>query len=217
MVLLVGTALFSRSLLHLVSIDPGFQTKNVVLLGADPTAAGYDNVRRVGFYREMLDRLGRVPGVESASLSWFPPMSDKAGSWTETVSIDGAPPAAGPGGQTYFNAVSAGYFGTLGIPVVRGRDFGPHDVASGPRTVIIDEALARAFFPGQDPIGRLLGVGAIRRGRGWRSSASSRTRSTSASRRRRGASPTCRTSSWPSCSREWTSWRRSARPSPRRR
>jgi putative ABC transport system permease protein len=159
MVLLVGTALFSRSLLHLVSIDPGFQTKNVVLLGADPTAAGYDDVRRVGFYRELLDRLGRVPGVESASLSWFPPMSDKAGSWTETVSIDGAPAPSDPGGQTYFNAVSAGYFGTLGIPVVRGRDFGPHDVVSGPRTVIINEALARAYFPGQDPIGRLLGVG----------------------------------------------------------
>lgn len=218
MVLLVGTALFSRSLLHLVSMDPGFQTKNVVLLGADPTAAGYDDVRRVGFYRELLDRLRRLPGVESASLSWFPPLSDKAGgSWTETMAIDGAPPASDPGGRTYFNAVSGGYFETLGIPVVPGRDFGPHDVASGPRTVIINEALARAFFPGQDPIGRRLGAGRHPSRQRLEIVGVVKARSTSASRRRLGASPTSRISSFPRCSRASTSWRRSARPFRRRR
>ena len=155
--LLSGTALFTRSLTGLLALDPGFRPDNVLLLVTDPAMAGYRG-RETAFHRQLLDRLQGTAGVESASLSVFAPITDTDGAWTGSVSIDGTP-APEQGQYTYFNAVSPGYFATLGTPLLRGRDFGPQDGASAPRTTIVNEAVARAFFPGQDPIGHRIGLG----------------------------------------------------------
>lgn len=158
LLLLAGAALFIRSLLHLKFLDPGFEVRNVLLVAADPLAAGYRGPRLAAFYRELLERLRSVPGVQSASLSWVPPVSNQMGGWTGIVSVDGVP-QPGARDNTYFNPISPGYFATLGTPILQGRDFGPHDNESGLKAAIVNESLARYFFPGGTPIGRRISIG----------------------------------------------------------
>ena len=155
--LLSGTAVFARNLARLLALDPGFHRDNVLLLITDPAAAGYRG-REALFYRQVLDRLQRASGVESASLSAFAPISDTDGAWTGSVSIDGVPHVEA-GQDTYFNVVSPGYFATVGTPLLRGRDFGPQDNPSAPRTAIVNEALVRAFFPNVHAIGHRISLG----------------------------------------------------------
>jgi predicted permease len=104
--------------------------------------------------------LTTIPGVRSASLSTYPPISNDDGSWTQSIGVDGAPLAARPGTSTvYFNAVSPAFFRTVGIPLVQGRDFTASDTTSSQRVVVINETLARRYFPGQDAVGRLITIG----------------------------------------------------------
>jgi putative ABC transport system permease protein len=100
-----------------------------------------------------------MPGVASTSLSVMPPISNEDGNWTQSIAIDGSPMGPESGRYVYFNAVSPGYFSTLGIRVRQGRDFGAGDNAANVRVVIVSESLAQTFFPGVDPVGRLISVG----------------------------------------------------------
>ncbi len=172
MLLLVGATLFVRSLLLLLSGDPGFRSENVLLVHPDVLAAKYQGPRLVRFYNQFLGRLRAIPGVQSASLSWVPPVSNEMGAWTQTISVDGNVPQLDEKSSTYFNAVSPGYFETLGTPLLRGRDFGPQDSEFGQRTVIVNDSLARAYFPGQNPIGRHISIGKDASRRIWRLSES---------------------------------------------
>jgi putative ABC transport system permease protein len=157
--LLAGAALFVRSLQHVLSQDAGFERENVLVVGTDAMGAGYRDGRLMAFYDTLLQRLGAVPGVESASLSWYPPISDETGSWTQSVATDGAPFAPEQGRYVYFNAVSPGYFRTVGTRLLQGRDFVPGDGPASMRVVIVNESLARRFFAGQNPIGRRITIG----------------------------------------------------------
>lgn len=166
LLLLVTAALFLRSLLHLLTLDAGFARHNVLVVSADLLSSGdraeapADRAARAGAaYRELLDRLSREPGVVSASLSWVPPISHDLGSWIQSIGIDGAPPLEDGTGYTYFNAVSPGYFETVGTAFLAGRDFRWTDDRTAPRVAIVNESLARAFFPGQKPLGRQMSVG----------------------------------------------------------
>jgi predicted permease len=90
----------------------------------------------------------------------YPPISDRDGAWTQNVAVDGNPVADEPGRATvYFNAVSPGYFATVGTPLVGGRDFSSNDSDQAPRVAIVNESLARRFFPGQPPLDRLITIG----------------------------------------------------------
>src|SRR6266487_3491434 len=117
--LLIGAALFIRSLQRVLAQDPGFEPQNLIVLSTDPIVAGYKNAGLTTFYAGLLERVGSLPGVESASLSWYPPISDDMVHWTQTIAVDGAP--AQPEGErdVYFNAVSPEYFRTLGIRLLR--------------------------------------------------------------------------------------------------
>jgi predicted permease len=159
MLLLVGAALFTRSLTLLLSQDAGFDRTNLFIVSTDPLFAGYRGPRLVTYYAQLLERIKAAPGVRSASLSYVPPISNDMGSWTQSISIDGAPPQPESETYTFFSAVSAGYFDTVGTRLLQGRDFGPADDESGPRTVIINESLARAFFPHQNRLGRRISIG----------------------------------------------------------
>ena len=81
------------------------------------------------------------------------------GSWTQSIAIDGAALQPEDGRYVYFNAVSAGYLRTVGTRLLQGRDFGPGDTGTGTRVAIVNDALARRFFPGQNPIGRRISIG----------------------------------------------------------
>jgi putative ABC transport system permease protein len=159
LLLLAGAALFLRSLGTLVAQDSGVDASNLFVVSAEPRP-GTD---REVFYRDLLDRAAAVPGVTAASLSWVPPISDSLGSWTQSIGIDGAPPdrdvAHSAPDATFFNAVSPGYFDTVGTALVSGRDVRWTDTQTAPRVAIVNESLARAYFPGQSPIGHRITIG----------------------------------------------------------
>src|SRR5262245_53005751 len=159
MLLLTGALLFSRSLNRILSQDAGFDRAGLVILSTDPLAAGYSGPRLFAFYDTLLERLRRLPSVDAASLSWYAPITDDDGSWTQTVGVDGAAPQRDAGRQVYFNAISPDYVRAVGIRLLKGRDFNDRDTATSARVVIVNESLVSRLFENADPIGRRLTVG----------------------------------------------------------
>lgn len=158
--LLFGASLFVRSLNRILAQDAGFERDRTLIIFTDASAAGYNDARHTGFYTELLQRLANIPGVESASLSQYPPISDQDGAWTQSIGIDGAPvETLDKAREVYFNGVTPGYFGTLGIRLLQGRDFAAGDRAGSRPVVIVNDTLARTFFPGRNPIGRTITIG----------------------------------------------------------
>ena len=159
LVMLAGAALFLRSLGTLLAQDSGVDAANLLVVSTEPR----QGIDREVFYRDLLDRLRGVRGVTAASLSWVPPISDRRGSWTQSIGVDGAPPqdavAHDAPEAVFFNAISPGYFGTVGTALVSGRDVRWTDTRAAPRVAIVNESLARAFFPGQSPLGHRITIG----------------------------------------------------------
>jgi putative ABC transport system permease protein len=153
-VLLVCGGLMLRTLASLRSVDPGFDPSHVLtadlhlpLLGAADVAG-----RRAALSR-LVGRVEALPGVTSASLVLFPPMSGQSD--TGNVRVEGAPaPAPGRENVVGQRMVAPRYFATLGIPIVEGRDFTAADDERAPGVAIVNLVMARRFWPGQDPIGR---------------------------------------------------------------
>jgi predicted permease len=115
--------------------------------------------RLAGYYSEILDRVARLPGVESAALSWMPPISNDFGYWAQSIAVDGAEVPVSNFHPVYFNAVSPEYIDTVRIRLLRGRNFTVADSASSPKVVIINAALAREYFGESNPVGRRISVG----------------------------------------------------------
>ena len=155
--LLIGAGLFTRSLLKLVHSDPGFRTDHLFTFTVDPSLSGYTPERRLSFFRELREKLGSLPGVDAAASGWLIPLGGWG--WGNGVKVPGSRNA----GQTYApcgeNSVSPGYFATLGIPLVMGRDFSASDSARAPSVVIVNQAFARFLFEDANPIGRHVHVG----------------------------------------------------------
>jgi macrolide transport system ATP-binding/permease protein len=156
MALLVSSALLTRSFLNQQRIDPGFVPRPMVFSTMAPGAVGYDRVRTREFYRQLLERLAATPGVERATMVRHLPLNSLfGGGATAEVAIPGyePPPEAGPL-RLRFNVVETGYFETMGIRLVRGRDFLATDGPGAHAVVLINQTMARRFWPGADPIGR---------------------------------------------------------------
>ncbi|MCL4851430.1 MAG: ABC transporter permease, partial [Bryobacteraceae bacterium] len=145
---LAGAGLFLRTLMNAraadITVDPG----NVLLTQLDLRKRGYDSIRGQLFFDTLLDRLHSLPGVKSAALVLVVPLGGNRGG-TNIKTADGEV-------QVDFNAVSPGYFDTVGIPVLRGRSFTGWDRAESPGVALINEQFASRFFPGQDPVGKLI-------------------------------------------------------------
>jgi predicted permease len=139
--------LFVQSLQSLNSVEPGFRADDLVLASLDPKAAGYDGKRVEGFWRATLERVSQIRGVQSVSLAGTVPLAPgrQRQPWVnptsgESVEID-----------TVF--VGPGYFRTLGIPLLRGREFDERDGKTARPIVVVNERLARMFWGDQDPLG----------------------------------------------------------------
>ena len=158
MVLMIGAALFVRSLLRIVSQDAGVDRQQVLVVTADAEAAGYADGRLTQFNTELRERLAALPGIQSVSSSLLPPISDENGSWTQGLAIEGDLSGDAPR-PAYFNAVSPAYFRTTGISVLGGRDFTGGDTSTSGPVVAVNRSLAQRFFPNQDPIGQRLTIG----------------------------------------------------------
>lgn len=155
--LLIGAGLFLRTLVNLGNVNTGFNRENVLLFGIDPADVGYkQDARLVNLYRQIEQRVSAQPGVRAASVSFF---TFNQGSWDDLVQVDGQSTAPGVNRDAIYNAVGPGYFATMGIRLLLGRVFDPHDTATSPKVAVINQTMARQFFPGGSPIGRRFGIG----------------------------------------------------------
>ncbi len=153
MVLLVNAGLFLRSVAGARTIDPGFRIENRVLLSFNPTLIGFDRDGTRNFYRQLLERVRRFPGVEAATLAAAVPLDFET--WSAGITIDGRP--AEPGKeviQVLDSIVDTDYFRTLGTPIVQGRPFTDRDTDTSTPVVIVNQTMAKRYWPGENPIGR---------------------------------------------------------------
>ncbi|MDD2763418.1 MAG: ABC transporter permease [Opitutaceae bacterium] len=158
LVLLVGAGLCLKGLRRSREVDTGLDSRGVLLAGLRIGMNGYTRDTAPAFYRALRERIAALPGVESAALAnWFPLGFEDTGS--DTIDVPGYPRR--PGEQLSYRRaiVSPGYFATLRIPLVAGRDFTDADDAQAPRVAIINEIMAQRFWPGQDAVGRTFTYG----------------------------------------------------------
>ncbi|HKH92951.1 MAG TPA: ABC transporter permease [Gemmatimonadaceae bacterium] len=156
LVLLLGAGLLLSTLKTLTTLDPGFERNGVLLASVDMRDAHYPEEQLRTVKQAMLERLRATPGIRSVGASAITPISGAG--WNGGVSVDGYTPKNRRDASAFFNAVSDGYFATLGTRLLTGRDFGVHDVAGAPPVVVINEAMARKFFGGANPVGRRIGI-----------------------------------------------------------
>jgi predicted permease len=155
--LLIGAGLSLRSLSHALKFDPGFASQNLLIASLETRGAAMSKEQGQNFYRQALERIGSLPGVRSATLAAIVPIS--GGGTRRGVQIEGYEPRPNEDLELNCNVVGLNYFNTMGIPLAQGRDFNAMDGEGGPGVVIVNEELARRYFPGQNPIGKRLRIG----------------------------------------------------------
>lgn len=156
-VLLAAAILMTRSLAKLEHQNFGVATANRYVLHFDPAGAGYTVDRVPALYRLMEDRFGSLPGVASFSMSMYSPL--EGDNWSECV-IQQGHPAPGPNahcGSTW-DRVSTHFLESVGVPIVRGRDFSEQDTASSPQVAVVNEAFVKRFYPDKNPLGQHFGL-----------------------------------------------------------
>lgn len=152
-VALVSAGLFIRSLSNAQRVDPGFDGNQLVMLGMNAGTQGFNEPRARDLYRRATERLEGIAGVEAATLSTAVPLF--AGGLGRTIFRDGVDSKDPRNGRmTPVNQVAPGYFETLGIPILRGRPFTADDRPGASAVAIVNEAMAKQVWPGEDPIGR---------------------------------------------------------------
>jgi predicted permease len=148
---LIGAGLFVHSLWNLRNLDAGFRPEGVLTLKVKPNETAYSEARRLTLWKEILDRASRIPGVRSASLSVMIPMSGMERG--VLIEVPGFASHAVRDNAVSLNHVTAGYFETMGIPVVLGRAFTAGDAGNAPRVALLNETAARFYFGGRNPVG----------------------------------------------------------------
>jgi putative ABC transport system permease protein len=154
LILLVGATLLFQSLRRVLAISPGFESDNVLAADVSVSSSKYpEPAQRAAFYREALERIASLPGVESAGIVYPLPLGGSFESYT--FDIAGQPPFP-PGQQPSANrrVISPDYFRTMKTPLRKGRTFGPQDQATAPAVMIVNDTFARRFFPGEEVIGK---------------------------------------------------------------
>ena len=153
MVLLVCAGLFVQSSRNAAAIDFGFRTDGLLVLSVDPLAQGYEPEQARALYREIVDEVVALPGVQSASWARRAPLAP-GGSSGSVFTLDGGTAPEPAAANVAVNHVDPRFFDTVGIPVVRGRGFREEDAAGDRPVALVSERAARQLWPGQDPIGR---------------------------------------------------------------
>ncbi|MBI1761539.1 MAG: ABC transporter permease [Acidobacteria bacterium] len=157
LLLLICAGLFLRSLRNASSIDPGFDADNLLAMSMDLQQQGYDETRGKIFIEQLLDRTRALPGVISASLADDLPLG--LGGSRRSVTIEGYAAQAGEDMEIHSSTVAPGYVETLRIPLLQGRTFAAQDRPEAPGVVLINEAFARRYWPGQPPLGKRIQMG----------------------------------------------------------
>ena len=173
LLLLIGAGLFLRSLKNLSNLGPGFRAERLVGFNIDPSLNGYSVPRLKNFYQQLTDNLSSLPGVQSVGLASMRIMENNE--WDSSMTVEGyTAPKPEDRAQPYMNMIGPGYFATMGIPIVAGRDFRlsddremkrenlsdePENERWTPTAVMINEKFARKYFAGRNPVGMHVGFG----------------------------------------------------------
>jgi predicted permease len=165
LLLLIGAALFIRTLDNLLAVDIGFQTSRLLSFGMDPSLSGYSPDRSRQFAVSLVERLNAAPGVEAAGIATMRLL--EGNQWSTSISVEGYQAKPDENMTQWANSVSPGYFKAMGIPVLMGRDFNQRDaITKAPpsgtpdyRVAIVNERFAQHYFGTGNPIGRRIGFG----------------------------------------------------------
>jgi len=158
LVLLVSAGLFLRTLDAARHLDPGFSARSGLVGSIDVGPVGYDEVRGKALFRRLADELRALPGVEAAALGQRLPLTTTDSS-DRSVGIEGYTPAPGEDMSVYYASIGPGYFNTLGMPILEGRDFSDRDAADAPFAVIVNETMARRYWGEGRSLGGRVKVG----------------------------------------------------------
>jgi predicted permease len=158
LVLLIAAGLFLRSLQQAQIMNPGFNPRNVLLASIDLFPNGYEPDEGRVLFEQIREELGALPGVESVSFARRTPLG-LGGSSSTSFTVEGYEPAEGERPYVYYNMVGPDYFRTMEIPMVHGREFTPQDRRDAQAVLIVNEALAERYWPGEDPIGKRIAFG----------------------------------------------------------
>lgn len=158
LLLVLGSALFVRTLGNLHSVEIGFNREHLLTFKLDASQAGYKDASLKAFYAGMDETFRSLPGVRAATATDMPLVAN----WNESTNVDlpGAPKHAGRD-ESYVSITSVGptFFETMQLPVLLGRPIGSRDVDGAPLAAVVNEVFAKKYFPNQNPIGRLFGLG----------------------------------------------------------
>jgi predicted permease len=156
--LLFGAGLFVRSLQNLQTTDTGMKDiENLVTFQLQPALNGYDTPRTVQLYRSLLENIRALPGVSAAGNAGVPLLSGDE--WDSSTGVEGHEAKDGEDMQAFMNALSPGYFATMGISLLDGRDFDERDFKENTKVAIVNRKFAEHFFKGKSAVGRHLGRG----------------------------------------------------------
>ncbi|MFZ0211513.1 MAG: ABC transporter permease [Candidatus Acidiferrales bacterium] len=154
LILLIGTGLFIRTFTNLVTLDAGFDRNNVLMVETNIHNAQIPEPARASLYGQMLAKLEAVPGVVSASQCRMTPLSGRQ--WDSSLAIAGGSLPAGADSDIFLNWITPDFFATMRTPILEGRAFDARDTATSTPVVIVNQLLARTYFPGQNPVGKHL-------------------------------------------------------------
>jgi len=156
MALLISAGLFIKSLANVSRVDLGVKIDNVVTFGVSPELNGYTTTRSRAFFQDAEESLRNAPGVTGVAASLVPLLSGS--NWGTDVSVEGFTYTPDVDNNARYNEISAGYFRTLGVPLLAGREFTTSDVAGAPKVAIVNEEFARKFNLGRDAVGKSMAM-----------------------------------------------------------
>ena len=160
LVVLVCGGLFIKSFRKAQTMDPGFDNPNGLFVFLSPTLIGYEEEQSRNFFKQVVERVSSVPGVEAASLTRTLPLGDSSNS-NGPILKEGETLARGTAGRIIMNTVvSPGYFITMKIPVLEGRDFDDRDKTNTQRVIVVNQKMAQMLWPGEGAVGKRIFIGA---------------------------------------------------------
>lgn len=152
LILLVGSGLFIRSFVRVLSVNPGFDRRNVLTGRLEYPGSKDFPVKVEQFYNELLPRIAALPGVKSAAAGW--PLPFSGSNMGLSFQAEGHPTSSGDEPVARAAIATPGFFSTLRVPLLRGREFEPTDAGKAPLVAIVNESFARKYFPGEDALGK---------------------------------------------------------------
>jgi predicted permease len=159
MTLLIMASLFVKSLANVSRQDLGIRAENMVTFGVSPNRNGYSRPRSLALFQQLEEQLAALPGVSAVTASMVPVLAGS--SWGNDVSVEGFRRAADTDANSGYNQVGPGFFKTMGIPLLVGREFAQHEAVGTAKVAIVNEAFAKKFNLGTNPIGKRMGTGGI--------------------------------------------------------